>query len=131
MDKGYGAIIAENSGQTIEKPQIRQEENQIYITDDNQYIVVDGIHFKIFTPSVGPQIEIAKTWYKLDTYKVSEVEFDVAKAAMGVGEVLLGIGDYELPENKNVINDSKGHHTIHSKLTHQLNILKIMELRQL
>lgn len=90
-------IVADTSGQTIGKPQIRQEKNRVYITDDNRYIVVDGIKFEIYYPERGV-IAPVEEWYDVDSWEISQKDFDAAKAMSGIGGALLGIGDITLPE---------------------------------
>ena len=91
-------IVADTSGQTIQKPYIRQEKNRVYITDDNKYIVVDEIKFEIYRPEHGVTIGPQESWYDVDSWVISQKDFDTVKALTGIGGALLGIGDITLPE---------------------------------
>ena len=98
-------IVADTSGQTIQKPYIRQEKNRVYITDDNKYIVVDEIKFEIYRPEHGVTIGPQESWYDVDSWVISQKDFDTVKALTGIGGALLGIGDITLPEQGEIFTE--------------------------
>lgn len=101
-----GIIEAENSGQGFSKPRNMRELGRVFITDDNRYIVVDGIEFEIYSPITTATIVPVEKWYELDTWKAGKVDFDALGVAKEIRDSLFKIGDYEMPERKEV----KTHH---------------------
>lgn len=96
MGEGYAVITATTDGQSISKP--RNSLRGVYITEDKKYIVVDGVHFEIFSPEPRWEagIPAPEEWYDVDIWRCEKMEFDAAKLVLGIFSSMLGIGDIEL-----------------------------------
>ena len=82
MGEGYAVITATTDGQSISKP--RNSLRGVYITEDKKYIVVDGVHFEIFSPEPRWEagIPAPEEWYDVDIWKCEKKEFDAAKLVL-------------------------------------------------
>lgn len=83
--KNQGIITVTNSGQTIPK----KNPGRIYITEGRTAIVVNDIAFIIYNPSSESvsdtvQIKQREGWYTIMEYTMTEVEFSLSKALLGI-----------------------------------------------
>ncbi|WP_143322491.1 PAAR-like protein, partial [Clostridium sp. HBUAS56010] len=83
--KNQGIISANSSGQTV----LKQDPHSVYITTDRTAIVVNGIHFDIYNPNsetVNNTVTIKQRedWYTIMEYTMTEVEFSLSQALLGV-----------------------------------------------
>ncbi len=101
--RGYAIVQAVTSGQTIGMPSSWDSRNNVYITKDNKYIVVDGVNFEIYNPEPKRELHFVnpEEWYEVDTWKCEKMEFDAAKAILGIFSSSLGIKGVELVDGHN------------------------------
>lgn len=83
--KQGGIVEAINSGQVIRNPIPKK----VYITDDRTAIVVNDIRFDIYNPNnemVSDTVTIrpVEEWYTLLEYTMTEKEFSLSQALLGV-----------------------------------------------
>lgn len=83
--KNQGIITVTNSGQTIPK----KNSSRIYITEGRTAIVVNDIAFIIYNPNREPvlgtaEIKMREDWYTVMEYTMTEVEFSLSKALLGI-----------------------------------------------
>lgn len=96
-----GAIVkAVTSGQTMRMPRAWNSRNNVYITKDNKYIVVDGISFKIYSPEPKQELNfiVPEKWYDVDSWECEKMEFDAGKAALGIVLALVDLDDDDFAE---------------------------------
>jgi len=98
MGEGYAVITATTDGQSISRP--RNALRGVSITEDNKYIVVDGVRFEIFSPEPRWETSISapEEWYDVDIWKCEKMEFDAAKTVLDIFSSMLNIGDVEVAE---------------------------------
>lgn len=83
--KNQGIISVVNSGQIIRN----KPKDQVYITDDRTAIIMNNIRFDIYNPLNYeapniPTIRPLEEWFTIMEYTMSEIEFSLSKALLGI-----------------------------------------------
>lgn len=99
----FGTITVTSDGQPTSTSQAWNAENNVYITSDNKYIVVDGIKFEIYSPEPKRDLSLVlqEEWYDVDSWECEKVEFDAARALLDIVAGTLGVSDIELADGVN------------------------------
>ncbi len=95
--KNQGIISVVNSGQIIRN----KPKDSVYITEDRTAIVVNNIRFEIYNPyndeaPSTPTFRPLEEWYTIMEYTMTEKEFKLSKALLGINFEMEDFGREEV-----------------------------------